>query len=470
MPTDARELPCRDTSVTTIAQRRETPGPVRTALYLAYGSIVAALVAYVALLDVGLPLTWTIMWCVACAALAFAPVWPWVGVGVYSTIAYGTARYGEALHTVTVAHVLDAVVVLAFVAAVAFRPRGLRDTAQVLSEPLALLMLALTAWIAVGVIAAVRHGALWNPYPLHSPVAYLHGLALFLVARLTLDTRDAWTRFGLVMASAVVFRGIVQGRAGVYLENDIAPLAVMVAPLLAASFMLIRHPLARGGIVLLGVCLFVIVMSAQNRGAGVAAVFGAAVTLYQSARRRWTLGVLVLALLAAAIAVAPTSYGDRFRELWAPGSGPGSGEIINLAAGSGRIELWQMGLEMVRAHPVLGVGPGQFPVEVMRRTPDMGPLPAHNNLVHMAAEAGLIGLALYVALFAFGVHLLNRVRTSTRDPTCRFVAGAVRLSLLVYLVAGMFISRQDMVLAYVLLGWAAALSASVARLEASRPD
>jgi O-antigen ligase len=82
-----------------------------------------------------------------------------------------------------------------------------------------------------------------------------------------------------------------------------------------------------------------------------------------------------------------------------------------------RLLFMTAGLLMVQAHPVVGVGPGgfehaldQFGLQVSGLLDFVGS--AHNGYVHMAAEAGVLGLAalLYFVvstLRALGRHLGN---------------------------------------------------------------
>lgn len=66
-----------------------------------------------------------------------------------------------------------------------------------------------------------------------------------------------------------------------------------------------------------------------------------------------------------------------------------------------RLAHWEAALGMVRAHPLLGVGIGNYvPVYPAYAVPGWAdPLGhAHNYYLHIAAEAGLLGLAAY-ALF-----------------------------------------------------------------------
>ena len=92
-----------------------------------------------------------------------------------------------------------------------------------------------------------------------------------------------------------------------------------------------------------------------------------------------------------------------------------------------RLALQYTGLLIFRAHPVVGIGPGNFEVGLERYGPQISWLwdyvgSAHNLYIHMAAETGAIGLA---ALLAFlGAVLLVLVRHA-RSARAAAAAGAL---------------------------------------------
>ena len=89
---------------------------------------------------------------------------------------------------------------------------------------------------------------------------------------------------------------------------------------------------------------------------------------------------------------------------------------------------------------------------------------AHNNYVQVAAETGFPGLALYLALFGTALASAARVMGQSAHDWRGATAGTLQVSIVAYLTAGLFISRHDMVLAYMLVGWVAA-TASAAAVE-----
>ncbi len=99
-----------------------------------------------------------------------------------------------------------------------------------------------------------------------------------------------------------------------------------------------------------------------------------------------------------------------------------------------RFPLWRAAINMIRHHPALGIGIGQYPLHasaadnfthaipniqsVMRTGPTLWCI-AHNEYLQTAAELGLIGLGLYLAvLFSFFLittrALLNKMHPTPR--------------------------------------------------------
>jgi O-antigen ligase len=77
--------------------------------------------------------------------------------------------------------------------------------------------------------------------------------------------------------------------------------------------------------------------------------------------------------------------------------------IFNLQEGSnkGRIEIWQKTLEIIEARPWLGVGIGNYPLEIKPTATYREPYYAHNTYLDVAAETGIINALVWVGLLGF---------------------------------------------------------------------
>lgn len=76
------------------------------------------------------------------------------------------------------------------------------------------------------------------------------------------------------------------------------------------------------------------------------------------------------------------------------------------ASAQGRVEAWSAGLQMLKAHPVLGVGFNNFT--------EYHQLVAHNSFIHVLAELGLVGGYAFVAL---AILFLLAWRAVPTDPS-----------------------------------------------------
>lgn len=158
-----------------------------------------------------------------------------------------------------------------------------------------------------------------------------------------------------------------------------------------------------------------------SRGSWLSVLAGA-VVLPLAGGWRFTLRVWLGALIAALVA-------DE----------AGNGVIRETALGlfndwsiAQRAALMLAGLEMFLQDPVLGVGPGGFALELDRigaRVPDLWDLKPtpHNAYIQMAAEAGVAGLAAFVALLGM---LLARALRLARSPSVDPGEASLRLTVL----------------------------------------
>jgi O-antigen ligase len=107
---------------------------------------------------------------------------------------------------------------------------------------------------------------------------------------------------------------------------------------------------------------------------------------------------------------------------------------------SGRLEIWQTGLLACKIHCAFGAGPDNFPEVYNQLSAFSGSAryaganrPAHNILISLAVEAGVVGLSLFaLALGAEWVTL--------SQPRVRNLSPALRAALLAMLAANFFLS------------------------------
>jgi O-antigen ligase len=432
-----------------------------------YGVALAATSAAIAFEAVGrsLPLPWVGVWLAELALLAWAPRWPLAGVAAFLGMAYGVSSHGTLHDTLLAMRALDAVAVLAFAAWLLAR----RDTvaAPLATMPLLVPALALFGWVGLCLAGSAASGLPIGPFPRHGPTAFLQGAVIFVITADSLRTRQQMAAAGLILGVIVAARAALQAPDGIHLESYLATLAIVSAPLVLAGAFLARGTTIKAGFVLLAGALVGIVIAAQNRAAAVAlagAVLMAAAqfVLWGPYRRSAAIGLLATTL-AAGTWLAYSGQAARFRALWDPQAHAGA--RLDRATASERLEIWRAGWEMALDHPVLGVGPGNFQALLPMYRPGMDPLAAHSNYVHMLAETGFVGLALYMTFFVGALLQLGRIaaRYEAFEAPWPSVARLFQVALVAYLVGGTFNSRHDLVLAYAVAGGAAAVVATARR-------
>ena len=117
-----------------------------------------------------------------------------------------------------------------------------------------------------------------------------------------------------------------------------------------------------------------------------------------------------------------------------------------------RIEAWYAGIQMLKTHPMFGVGYGSFTDFHWERT-------AHNSFVLCFSELGVFGFFAWIALLVLAFRELGEAvkRTPTGSLEHR-ITSALRYSLIGFLTCAWFLSRTYQPELYLLL----ALCASAA--------
>ena len=305
------------------------------------------------------------------------------------------------------------------------------------------VLVALTALSFVSAVAAV------NPWlGLRALAVSTSSAALYVVGRAL--ARDGYRRevVGIVVASAALVAGAAAAQAlGVTSDlfslarapggtlgnrNAVAHVCAIALPLVVAAAFGARR--TRWVVAALPVLLLLagLVVVSRSRAAWVACVAVLVVFAVGAWLRRWEapkarllmvggsalLGVgLALALPNALDWKSDNPYRDSLRD------------IVNAQEGSGRgrILQYQHTMDIARAHPLLGVGPGNWPVVYPDVAPPgdpslsratglaMNPWPS-SDLVATVAERGFpVALLLGVFALLVGVSSLLRIRRADTD-------------------------------------------------------
>lgn len=191
--------------------------------------------------------------------------------------------------------------------------------------------------------------------------------------------------------------------------------------------------------------------------------------------------VSMLAVIVVALALNP-GYAQRLTETSLSGISAPSGSTVEAdSAARGRLTENLAAAHVFADHPLLGVGPGGFPlyyqeyaarigIEVHERErsgPDKGQAPereAHNIVLGLAADLGILGLGVFLAVVWLAFSGLRRARRrflADGQHELTDITGALIVGLTGYLVAGVFLSlayERYLWLLLAMVGAAVALS------------
>ena len=151
-----------------------------------------------------------------------------------------------------------------------------------------------------------------------------------------------------------------------------------------------------------------------------------------------SIGIL-LAIAFAAWFVSPTVVRDRLTSVFRPSTYTRPQGTVHL-----RLHLWTWSLDIIRQHPVLGLGAGWSVFEEYVKShyslvePDMETSNAHNNFLEIAAESGIPAAALFLAFMGALVVQISRAwRVTRRQTKRRFVVAGFFALLIGTTVYGM---------------------------------
>lgn len=254
--------------------------------------------------------------------------------------------------------------------------------------------------------------------------------------------------------------------------NQLAAALVLGIGLSGGLAAIAKTPLGRGAAISAGgICLIGTLMTGSRGGlVALVAMLIAAVLLARGRRIALTLVTLTVLLAAVGYFVMAAPYQARERVL-----NPGR------EGGTGRTDIWTVGSRMASAHPITGVGAGNFQVSSIHYLLQPGSLPndeyiadspavAHNMYLEVLAELGVVGLILFLAIiiFSLGCSLaaLSRFRALGRH-RMETMTTAIAVSLIGLLAADFFLSEEYAKTLWLLIGLGPALLAMTTRIDAA---
>lgn len=165
----------------------------------------------------------------------------------------------------------------------------------------------------------------------------------------------------------------------------------------------------------------------QSRGGLLGA--GAGLMVAAALAGPWVRHRAALILVVATIAILATGAGSRLTDRFSSASlvsfGGTQVTSANFAANERRAH-WGAAVRMAEAHPLTGVGAGNFSARFREFTPvwrfRISRGHAHSDVLQILAQSGLAGLAAYLALFAAVVRAMAGRLRRAADPVARGLA------------------------------------------------
>jgi O-antigen ligase len=181
-------------------------------------------------------------------------------------------------------------------------------------------------------------------------------------------------------------------------------------------------------------------------------------SLWEFGVRGKRLYLLAIALICAVLVVVivPQNYGKRLQTLVGKFQ---AGDKDNGSA-EARKDIFVKSLTITMAHPIFGVGPGNFSpyTRVWRVT--------HNTYTQLSSECGIPALLMFLLLLARAFHNVKYARKrlpSHDDPELQLFAGALWIALAAYVAGAFFASTAYQLFPYYLVMYTTLLYRIVSR-------
>lgn len=213
-------------------------------------------------------------------------------------------------------------------------------------------------------------------------------------------------------------------------------LALYIGPACALSFVyLFRSVSSEKGMipsVLLFSALFAALVFSHSYGALIGVFAAVLIFVLYSVKKFWKIAVSTGLLILFGLLFFLQSGTEKFDKLF---------EFTERSSSAVRIEVWQVAGNLVKEHPVLGIGLGQFEPLYQLNAPEiLGHAPyewvmlhPHNLYLAFWLNAGLLGLAAFFGLVVFG---LRNFVLASKEKKLFYIFGVVMLA--VILVHGFF--------------------------------
>lgn len=311
------------------------------------------------------------------------------------------------------------------------------------------LLLALFVYFCIAIIGSIWVGGSYDVIV----NGFLKNMIAVLAAAFAITTLARLRRMIVIQTSAMLVMTVLalgQGRqfgrmfgAGNMFSdpNDFALNLCIILPFCVALMLTSRSPTAKlfwiagSGLALVGI------VSTYSRG-GFLALIALTIAMARQYKVKFKTFILFLAVAGslwfiAILAVGSSSYFARLTTIADPQSDTtGSAEI--------RQDILQRSLQVTLQHPILGVGPGQFPLVSGSWHV------THNTYTQLSSEAGIPALLIFIALAVRSFKNLALVHNSRGTDEIWQFSSALHSALAGYLVGAFFLSTAYWLIPYLL--------------------
>jgi O-antigen ligase len=300
--------------------------------------------------------------------------------------------------------------------------------------------------------------AAFSDYPrlsLETAYEILTVFVMFVVAINALRSEQQIKTFVLIYLAAFMFspgRGTIQGYlAGNTLfgraiwnynyenPNDLATLTILALGLAMAiaNGVSNRQWIKNSAWFCVGLFVIIILLT-QSRGAVLGVVIGFGAGLFRLIKGRRS--VLILALITAAIAAmfVPDTAWERFAGMKNLTSTKTIADADPEGSAEKRWEIKQAAVKIFAANPVVGVGPGTYPLAMGTRFPAVGAYDTHDTYLNIAAEMGAPGLLIWCSMVGGMIMYARRSRLRRKGPLATVDQIWIERAIVAFLICGFF--------------------------------
>lgn len=199
--------------------------------------------------------------------------------------------------------------------------------------------------------------------------------------------------------------------------NDLAYSVVLIVPFAIGLFFTSKRILGKlAGIVLLAIAVYCIYLT-RSRGGQLALAFCLLTWFYLWIESK-AIRKLMLFAVAGLFLMVLVNLNEGFR---------------TDASSMGRVEAWAAGMDMLKEHPIIGVGKGQF-IEFHERD-------SHSSYVRAGAELGFLGLYAFLGMLLYSSKTLLAISRIQANKELKLYYSSYFAFLCAYIIGSLFSSR-----------------------------